>query len=124
MTTAISIKTDLWNKAIEILLQNQWVCTYKYDNFDAGIDFDFIILVKDNEEILLGWTNWFEGEIQCSDSRMREIENSLSTKFKKGTPESLKPETVHLLRNWETGAFYKSNWFVRTFKSIFNAIKY
>ena len=73
--------------------------TYKYDNFDAGIDFDFVILKRDGEEILFGWDNWFEGEIQCSEQRMIEIEKIANQKFKKGNPENLKPEVIALYRN-------------------------
>lgn len=72
---------------------------YKYDNFDAGIDFDFLILGKDGEEILFGWDNWVEGEIKCSEDRMKNIEQMMGREFEKGDPVNLKPAVILLYRN-------------------------
>ena len=94
MLIAINIKTDIWNKVIELLTKDNWKVTYKYDGFDAGIDSDFVILEKDNEEILFGWDNWFEGEIKCAEDRMKEIEKLIGEKFQKGEPINLKPEVI------------------------------
>lgn len=98
METATGIDTNLWSELIKKLVANQWVVTCKYDNFDAGVDFDFLILKRDGEEILFGWDNWFEGEIQCSEERMGEIEEIANQKLKKGEPENLKPEVIKLYR--------------------------
>jgi len=98
METATNIETNLWNTLIKKLIADQWRVIYKYDNFDAGIDFDLLILEKSGEEILLGWDNWFEGEIQCSKERMTRIEELASQEFKKGEPENLKPEVIALYR--------------------------
>jgi hypothetical protein len=71
---------------------------YKYENFDSGVDFDFIILEKKREEILLSWDNWFEGELQCSEHSMNLIENLVNEQFVKGKPKNLKPEIIRLYR--------------------------
>lgn len=101
METATNIETDLWNKLIKYHIDNGWNLTYKYDNFDAGIDFDFIIIENKGEEILFGWDNWFEGELQCSKQRMKQIEELFNQKFKKGDPENLKPDVIDLNRKWK-----------------------
>ena len=94
MVIAINIKTDLWNKVIELLIKDNWTVKYKYDGFDAGIDSDLLILKKNNEEILFGWDNWFEGEIKCDENRMNEIERLIGVELKKGEPINLKPEVI------------------------------
>lgn len=99
--TAIDIKTDLWNEAIKLLLSRGWTVTYKYDNFDAGIDFDFLIFEKNNEEILFGWDNWFEGEIQCSENNLKIIEELLNTKLQIGDPVILKPKVIQINKKWK-----------------------
>tara|TARA_R110002050_G_C8657940_1_gene490835 strand:+ start:47 stop:349 length:303 start_codon:yes stop_codon:yes gene_type:complete len=98
METAKGIETNLWNKILKQLVADHWIVKFKYDNFDAGIDYDLVILKKGGEEILFGWDNWFEGEIQCSLQRMKDIERIANQKFKKGEPENLKPEIIKLYR--------------------------
>lgn len=83
MVTVKNIDTELWNRAIEKLTKDNWIITYRYDNFDAGIDFDSVTLKKRGEEIFCEWTNWFEGEIKCSTmNRLHEIEKLIGHKFK------------------------------------------
>ena len=101
MVVATNIKTDLWNRVIELLINGGWTVTYKYDGFDAGIDSDFVILEKGNEEILFGWDNWFEGEIKCTADRMKVIEAMVNTQFDKGDPVNLKPDVIELHRKWK-----------------------
>ncbi|NEM96340.1 hypothetical protein [Pontibacter burrus] len=98
MVIAIGIETELWSRIIRMLRNEGWKVLYKYDNFDAGIDFDFIILKKDSEEILFAWDNWFEGEIKCREDQMKHIEQHLGITFKLGEPENLKPEIIELYR--------------------------
>ncbi len=107
METAIGIKTEIWNNIIEYLTNNDWEIAYKYDNFDAGIDHDFLILKKGEEEILFGWDNWFEGEIQAKPERLKEIEQRHSIRFKKGEAENLNPKVVELHRGWRKMKFWK-----------------
>jgi hypothetical protein len=101
MVIATDIKTEMWNEIIRLCVANDWTVTYKYDNFDAGIDADFVILEKGTEEILFGWDNWFEGEIQCSEERLKQIEEIVQFKFNRGEPTNLKPELVALHRRWK-----------------------
>lgn len=101
MKIATNIKTELWNDIVHQLINNNWTCTFKYDNFDAGIDSDFIILEKEQEEILFGWDNWFEGEIKCTEQRMREIENLVDVNLTFGETVNLKPEVIELHRKWK-----------------------
>jgi hypothetical protein len=101
MIIATNIPTDLWNSIVQRFVNDNWEVTYKYFHFDAGIDSDFVLLEKENEELLFGWDNWFEGEILCSEKRMEEIENLVQTKFEKGEPVNLKPAVVRLYREWK-----------------------
>lgn len=100
LNAAIGIKTELWNKIVEILVNNGWKVTYKYDNFDAGIDFDMLFLEKSGEEIIFGWDNWLEGEILCSDDRLKNIETLLGESLKIGKPTNVKPEVISINRKW------------------------
>lgn len=74
MVTAINIETEVRNKVVKLLVSDHWDISLRYDNMDVGIDFDFLILEREGQEILFGWYNWFEGEIQCSEQRMSQIE--------------------------------------------------
>jgi hypothetical protein len=98
MITAIYVKTELWNSIIRSLQEYEWVIVYKYDQWDVGIDFNLIILEKDKEEILFGWDNWMEGEIQCSEANMKFVETLAGVEFKKGEPENLKPSIILMYR--------------------------
>ena len=98
MITAINIETGLWKSIIRLLMKDGWAMTYRYDNIDAGIDFDFVILEKEKEEILLGWDNWLEGEIQCAENRLNEIEQLIGVPLTKGDPVNLKPSIIELQR--------------------------
>lgn len=82
MVLAKYIETALWNRAIELLIGENWVVTYQYDGIDAGIDYNSITLNKEDEEIKFEWTNWDEGEIRCTPERLKEIENLLGQPFK------------------------------------------
>jgi hypothetical protein len=101
MIIATNIKTELWNKIIGFFIEDKWTVTYKYDNFDAGIDADFVIMERSNDEILFGWDNWFEGEIQCSEELMKRIEHRMQMTFEIGQPTNLKPEVIELHRKWK-----------------------
>ena len=92
--TAVDVITEIWNQAIALLVRDGWSVSSKYDAFDAEIDFDFLMLKKDGEEIIFGWTNWVEGEIQCDEKHLTFIEAQIGYKFKKGVPDILTPETV------------------------------
>lgn len=94
MTIATAIPTDDWNRIISGLMADGWRVISKYDEFDAGIDFDFVILRKDNEKILLGWDNWVEGEIKCSETRMTALSTKFGIAFSFGEPVNLMPSVI------------------------------
>lgn len=98
MKVAINIKTEDWNRIIAGLVNDDWKIKSKYDGFDAGIDFDFLILVKGLKKITFGWDNWFEGEIKCSDKLFDELSKQFGIEFTYGEPNSLKPGVIALTR--------------------------
>ncbi len=91
---ATGIKTELWNNILESLKKDKWKVTREYNLFDKGMDFDFYELHKNDEEILFGWDNWFEGEMKCSEERMLSLENKFNTQFKYQKPENLSLEMI------------------------------
>jgi hypothetical protein len=98
MVIVVNIDTTLWYKIISLLKTEDWRVVYKYDEFDAGIDFDFVVFEKDGQEILMGWDNWVEGEIKCSENCLQEIEKLTGARFNLGAPVNLKPEVISLYR--------------------------
>jgi hypothetical protein len=82
LVTACDIETDRWNKIIETHIANGWTVIEKYDQFDAGIDYDRVVLEKNSERIEFTWDNWTEGEIKCSPGRLKEIESSHNIVFR------------------------------------------
>lgn len=107
MVIAVNIETNLWNTIIKFLIKENWKISYKYDGIDAGIDFGFLILEKNNEEILFGWDNWVEGEIKCEEARLRYIEQQFGVSFELGEPENLKPEIIELYRKQTVKKWWK-----------------
>jgi hypothetical protein len=92
------VKTELWQRIVDRYKAEGWKVEYEYDQFDKGIDHDFVQLSNGEELILFGWDNWFEGEIQCSDSRKAEMESMFDVSFKMGEPEHLKPDLLEFER--------------------------
>ena len=99
IATSINIKTALWNEVIALLTKDNWTATYRYDGVDAGIDSDLVILEKNNVIVLFGWDNWMEGEIQCTESTMKEIESLIGELFERGEPTNLKREVIQTYNN-------------------------
>lgn len=104
MITSINIETSLWNRIIGLLKSDGWVQTYKYDGFDAGIDYNFAVLERDGEEVLFSWDNWVEGEIQCSEQRLKTIESLVGKTFKKGEPINLRQAVIKLYKPTAKGS--------------------
>ncbi len=98
MKVATGIKTEDWNRIINGLIDDGWKMKSKYDQFDAGIDFDFLILTKGFKKITFGWENWSEGEIKCSEKLFNELSNKFSINFTFGEPNSLKTSVIILTR--------------------------
>jgi len=82
--TATDIDTALWNRIILHYKDAGWLPAYMYDAFDAGIDYNLIVLKKGSEEILFGWDNWMQGEIEASPVQLAELEDIFKTKLKRG----------------------------------------
>jgi hypothetical protein len=57
------VPTDKQGSLIGALLTEGWTPVYKYDGFDAGIDYDRVDLRKGSATLSFEWDNWFEGEI-------------------------------------------------------------
>lgn len=51
---ALNIKTDKWKLILGGLKERGWTVSYRYDAFDARIDFDLAVLTKEGQEILMG----------------------------------------------------------------------
>lgn len=96
MKVAIGIDTGDWNRIIKTLVEEGWTMCHKYENYDAGIDFDFLILSKNNRQIIFGWSNWEEGEIKCSDELFRELSKKFGIEFRYGPPSNLKQSVILL----------------------------
>jgi hypothetical protein len=96
MKVAINIKTEDWNNIITNLLNENWKVKSKYDGFDAGIDFDFLIMTKDFKYILFGWDNFAEGEIKCSQKLFEYLSKKNQIDFVFGEPENLKLRIILL----------------------------
>jgi hypothetical protein len=76
-----NVESGLWLKIIEQMLDNGWILTYKYDLFDAGIDYDLLKMKKGRSRIVFEWDNWDEGNFKCSKQTLSEIERLTELKF-------------------------------------------
>lgn len=79
-----NIETEIGNEILIQLKNDGWKVSDQYNRlaFDKGIDFDSYTLRKGKEELYFEWNNWFEWEIQGSET---EIGN-LIAKFKSRNP--------------------------------------
>ncbi len=98
MKTAVNIHTEHWNRIIEGLITENWKLIYKYDQFDAGIDFDFLVLKKGNSTLSFGWDNWEEGEIQGSTVQLEWLSRKFDIPFQYGKPVNLDPKIIALTK--------------------------
>jgi hypothetical protein len=98
MKIATNIQTSLWSNMIKTLVTEGWIMTNKYQNFDEGIDFDFLILNKDNNHIMFGWDNYTEGEIKCTNELMDMLSAKFNLTFQYGEPQNLKPSIIALMK--------------------------
>jgi hypothetical protein len=99
MKVAINIKTEDWNRIIFGLKNQGWKLKSKYNGFDSGIDFDFLILKKEHNQITFGWDNWFEGEIKCSNEMFNVLSQKFHVIFEYGKPNNLKSSVVILTKS-------------------------
>ena len=80
--TAVDIKTEVWNNIITELKNNGWDTIFKYEGFDAGIDYDAIALKNNKNQIIeFAWDNWCEGDITGEEDILKELENKFNINF-------------------------------------------
>lgn len=91
MKVAINIKTEDWNRIIAILTDDNWKVRAKYRGIDEGIDYDYLLLYKKPNAITFGWTNYFEGEIKCTDQLFDYLVKKFGMPFSYGEPTALAP---------------------------------
>ena len=96
---ATSVETKIWYSIIETLKKDGWEVATEYNQFDKGIDFDLYELAQKGEKILFAWDNWFEGEIKCSEQRMRDLENTFGIKLKLGEPKHLSLNLIDKMKS-------------------------
>lgn len=72
------IETELGNKLLKILPKEGWRLVDEYPMvFDKAIDYDFYRFRKDDQELLLEWTNWLEWEVSGSKNSVQFAEHLL-----------------------------------------------
>lgn len=78
------IETRKWHEVIKDLKSQGFEEVYRYDGFDAGIDYDRVELKEaaGDELVVFEWDNWTEGEIRASKSRLE----ALREKYRLGEP--------------------------------------
>src|SRR5690606_23135590 len=88
---ATNIETEIFYSIIKFLKKNNWKLSVEYDDriFDKGVDFDLYMFTKNDEQILLAWNNWFEGEIKATQKTLDEIADHFEFSLKFGEPEYL-----------------------------------
>lgn len=97
---ATDIDTNKWNEIVASLQKNGWIDDRKYlEIHDKRIEEGYYDLRKNKEKIVLAWTNWSEGEIKCSTSRMRKLEIEFNIQFHFGRPKVTKFTMLEKIRN-------------------------
>lgn len=91
---ATNIETKIFYSIIKFLEKSGWKLIFEYDVFDKGIDFDLYQFTKNNEQILLAWDNWFEGEIKATTKTLDEIADHFRFTLKFGEPEHLQKTNI------------------------------
>lgn len=69
------IETQRWHEVIEDLKSQGFEEVYRYDGFDAGIDYNRFELKNPagGELVVFEWDNWTEGEITAPRSRLEAL---------------------------------------------------
>ena len=97
MKVAVNIEYDIWRNFIHELLQENWKVVEKYCAYDASIDFDFVILRKNNNIIIFGWELLDEGEIKTNNYGFEILNLIRKTKFEFGRPKVLNFKTMLII---------------------------
>lgn len=99
---ATNIETGVFYAIVGFLKENGWKLTIEYDDrlFDKGIDFDLYQFTKNNEQILLAWNNWFEGEIKAAPETLNEIATHFGFALNSGAPEYVQqPDIIEAMKS-------------------------
>ncbi|WP_300669903.1 hypothetical protein [Soonwooa sp.] len=93
---AINIETSKFFAIVEHLQKSSWRLCSEYSQiiFDKGIDFDFYQFKKDKKEILMAWSNWFEGEIKSSPQILENLSKEFDFKLNFGEAEYLNNDNI------------------------------
>lgn len=70
-----NVETETWHRVIEDLESQGFREIYRYDGFDAGIDYSRFDLKHpaDDELVVFEWDNWAEGEIRGEPARLEAL---------------------------------------------------
>jgi len=101
MIIATGIETSLWSKILHDCIAHGWHIAHEYDGFDKGIDHDFIFLKRNADEMYFGWSNWFEGEIKCTQEQRAALEEKYDVRFSTLEPQELTDNLIGLYLKME-----------------------
>ena len=77
------ICTERGNKLLKELRCYGWRLVDEYPMvFDKGIDYDYYTFRKNNRELKLEWTNWFEWEVSGSKRTIAELASQFELDLK------------------------------------------
>ena len=69
-----NVETETWHRVIEDLESQGFEVVYRYDGFDAGIDYNqFDLKNSAGELVVFEWDNWTEGEIKGAPERLEAL---------------------------------------------------
>jgi hypothetical protein len=69
-----NVETETWHRALEDLEAEGFEVVYRYDGFDAGIDYSrFDLRSPAGELVVFEWDNWAEGEIHGEPGRLEAL---------------------------------------------------
>lgn len=79
---ATDIPLSIFYNILHFAKNNNWQIISEYPNlFDKGIDIDYYHLKKDNQNLLMHWDIWFQGEIKADESTFIIISNEIDYQF-------------------------------------------
>ncbi len=67
------IKTETFNRILDVYLEAGWRAVFVYNGVDAWIDYGRVDLEKAGLKLCFEWTNWYEGEISGAEALVQEI---------------------------------------------------
>ncbi len=70
------IKTEIFNRILNVYLATGWKAVFVYDGIDAWIDYGRVDLEKLGFKLCFEWTNWFEGEISGAEALIQDIKQT------------------------------------------------